>query len=191
MISDEQVTEVLRLTGEFFRQSIRRRESDLAVGEGALLGILRMRGETTAGELGGDRGGGSEKFLKNRVMALSEELPLYRDTYRLLNNLLILTQDFPRFFRYSMGSRMVDLTLDMLSLIYKANSSYEKVGVLTEFLDRYRMLQMLFRVCVEQKVITERKYASFGLLLEKIGKQATSWKQYNERGMKKQEDKRQ
>ena len=69
---------------------------------------------------------GSEKFLKNRVMALSEELPLYRDTYRLLNNLLILTQDFPRFFRYSMGSRMVDLTLDMLSLIYKANSSYEK-----------------------------------------------------------------
>ena len=80
---------------------------------------------------------------------------------------------------------------DMLSLIYKANSSYEKVGVLTEFLDRYRMLQMLFRVCVEQKVITERKYASFGLLLEKIGKQATSWKQYNERGMKKQEDKRQ
>lgn len=28
-------------------------------------------------------------------MALSEELPLYRDTYRLLNNLLILTQDFP------------------------------------------------------------------------------------------------
>ena len=123
-------------------------------------------------------------------MALSEELPLYRDTYRLLNNLLILTQDFPRFFRYSMGSRMVDLTLDMLSLIYKANSSYEKVGVLTEFLDRYRMLQMLFRVCVEQKVITERKYASFGLLLEKIGKQATSWKQYNERGMKKQEDKK-
>lgn len=49
MISDEQVTEVLRLTGEFFRQSIRRRESDLAVGEGALLGILRMRGETTGG----------------------------------------------------------------------------------------------------------------------------------------------
>ena len=76
-------------------------------------------------------------------MALSEDLPLYRDTYRLLNNLLVLTQEFPRFFRYSMGSRMVDLTLDMLSLIYKANSSYEKVGVLAEFLDRYRMLTRL------------------------------------------------
>ena len=59
-------------------------------------------------------------------MALSEELPLYRDTYRLLNNLLILTQDFPRFFRYSMGSRMVDLTLDMLSLIYKRTAAMKK-----------------------------------------------------------------
>lgn len=109
----------------------------------------------------------------------------------MLNNLLVLTQEFPRFFRYSIGNRMVDLNLDMLSLIYRANSSYEKVGILTDFLDRYRMVQMLFRVCVEQKVITERRYASFGLLLEKIGKQATSWKQYNERGMKKNEDKRQ
>lgn len=102
-------------------------------------------------------------------MALSEDLPLHRDTYRLLNNLLVLTQEFPRFFRYSIGNRMVDLNLDMLSLIYRANSSYEKVGILTDFLDRYRMVQMLFRVCVEQKVITERRYASFGLLLEKIG----------------------
>ena len=39
-------------------------------------------------------------------MALSEDLPLYRDTYRLLNNLLLLSQEFPRFFRYSMGFSM-------------------------------------------------------------------------------------
>lgn len=35
---------------------------------------------------------------------------------------------------------MIELNLDMLSLIYKANSSYEKVAVITEFLDNYRML---------------------------------------------------
>lgn len=113
-------------------------------------------------------------------MALSEDLPLYRDTYRLLNDLLRLVQNtFPRFFRYTVGNRMVDLNLDMLSLIYRANSSYEKTGPLSEFLDRYRMLQMLFRVCVEQKVITPKAYASFALLLDKVGKQATSWKQYS------------
>lgn len=57
--------------------------------------------------------------------------------------------------------------------------------VLVEFLDKYRMLQMLFWVCIEQRVINERQYAGFALLLEKIGKQATAWKQYNEKGEKK------
>lgn len=90
-----------------------------------------------------------------------------------------------------MGSRMVELNLDMLSLIYQANSSYDKVPVLIEFLDKYRMLQMLFRVCVEQRVMNERQYAGFALLLEKIGKQATAWKQYNEKGQMKNERKRQ
>jgi len=115
-------------------------------------------------------------------MALSEDLPLYRDTYRLLNELLPLTQEFPRFYRYSLGSRMVELNLDMLSLIYRANGSADKSGPLGEFLDRYRMLLMLFRVCVEQRVIAERRYARFGLLMERIGRQATGWKQHSGKG---------
>lgn len=123
-------------------------------------------------------------------MALSEDLPLYRDTLRLLDLLIPLAQGFPRFFRYNMGNRMIELNLDMLSLIYKANSSYEKVAVITEFLDKYRMLQMLFRVCVEQQVITERQYAGFALVMDKIGKQGTGWKQYSEKGKANNENRK-
>jgi hypothetical protein len=36
-------------------------------------------------------------------MALSEDLPLYRAMYRLLNLLIRATQDFPRFYKYSLG----------------------------------------------------------------------------------------
>ena len=114
-------------------------------------------------------------------MALSEELPLYKDCLSLLNRVIPLTKDFPRFFRYGIGSRMVDFNLEMISLIYQANSSYEKVKILEEFLNKYRMLVILFRVCVEQKVITERQYAVFAIMIDKIGRQATSWKQYNEK----------
>ena len=46
-------------------------------------------------------------------MALSEDLPLYRDTLRLLSLLIPLSQGFPRFFRYNMGNRMIELNLDM------------------------------------------------------------------------------
>ncbi|MEY8611615.1 hypothetical protein AALM74_20855 [Parabacteroides segnis] len=48
-------------------------------------------------------------------MALSEDLPLYRDTLRLLNLLNPLSQGFLRFFRYNMGNRMIELNLDRLS----------------------------------------------------------------------------
>lgn len=83
-------------------------------------------------------------------MALTEELPIYRATYLLLR----ATQDFPRFYKYSLGTRMVDICLDMSMLLYKANSSYEKVELIKEFLSRFNMLQMLLRVCAEQKVQT-------------------------------------
>lgn len=117
-------------------------------------------------------------------MGLSENLPIYRATCRLLNLLIPLTQSFPRFFRYSVGVRMVDLNLDMVSLVFRANSAYEKSAPLAEFLEKYQMLLLLFRVCVEQHVITERKYAECVLLLEQIGRQATAWRQYSEKGRK-------
>jgi len=47
-------------------------------------------------------------------MATSEELPLYKDCLSLLNRIIPLTKDFPRFFRYGIGLRMVDLNLEMI-----------------------------------------------------------------------------
>lgn len=123
-------------------------------------------------------------------MALTEELPIYRATYRLLNLLIRATQDFPRFYKYSLGTRMVDVCLDMSMLLYKANSSYEKTEPLREFLAQFGMLQMLLRVCAEQKVIDTKKVAVFALEMETIGKQATGWKQYNEKGKQNNGNKR-
>lgn len=47
---------------------------------------------------------------------------------------------------------MVDVCLDIPMLLYKADSSYEKVEISKEFLSRFGMLQILLRVCTEQQV---------------------------------------
>jgi len=47
-------------------------------------------------------------------MTLSEELALYKDCMALLNRIIPLAKDFPRFFRCGIGSRMVDLNLEMI-----------------------------------------------------------------------------
>ena len=114
-------------------------------------------------------------------MAKSEELPIYRDTLDLLDRLLMLTRNFPKFHRYGMGKRMVDVNLDMLALIYRANRSYEKMPVISELIDSLQMLQMMFRICVRHQVISENQYASVVPLLDRIGKQSTGWRNHYER----------
>jgi hypothetical protein len=105
-------------------------------------------------------------------MSLSEELPLYRDILQLLNLTIEKSKSYPKYYRYTLGERMVNINLDMLSLIYEANSSYNKIPILVEFLNKYHLMTMLFRVCVEQHVINERQYAGIALLLQKKGRQA-------------------
>lgn len=114
-------------------------------------------------------------------MAKSEELPIYRDTLDLLDRLLMLTKNFPRFYRYGMGQRMVDLNIEMLALVYKANRSYEKLGPISELADNLHMLQMLFRLSVRHHVITERQYASVVGFIDRIGRQCTGWRRHYER----------
>src|SRR5574344_2147537 len=66
-------------------------------------------------------------------------------------------------------------------LIYRANSSYNKLPIITQLDDRYRMLVMLFRLSVEQRVIPQNNYAKYAELIERIGRQVTGWKQYYEK----------
>lgn len=111
-------------------------------------------------------------------MAQSEDLPIFKAAYDLLEQLVTLSKDLPKFFRYSMGTRMVDLCLDMLGLIYRANMSQEgRLQALTDLLIDYRQLLMLLRMVYRQKALSSGKYAELITLLDTIGRQATGWRQ--------------
>ena len=69
-------------------------------------------------------------------MALSHELPIYCDTMKLLSLTIEKTKCYPRFYRYTVGKKMVNINLEILSLIYKANRSSEK-SMMIELLIKY------------------------------------------------------
>lgn len=57
--------------------------------------------------------------LKLKVpMALSHDLPIYRDTMKLLSLIIEKTKCYPRFYLYTVGEKMVNINLVKLSLIY-------------------------------------------------------------------------
>lgn len=107
----------------------------------------------------------------------SEELPIFKASYDLLERLTTLAKELPKFFRYSIGTRMVDLCLDMLGQVYRANmSKTDRQQALTNLLISYRQLLMLLRVCYKQKALSTGRYAELMKLLDSIGRQATGWK---------------
>ncbi len=109
-------------------------------------------------------------------MALTEELPIFRAVSRLLNQIAPLTSGFPKFYKYSLGTRLWDLCLDMSELIYEANSSYEKTARIGALLGKLQRMKMLMRLTVEQRILSERQYAHVALTMDEIGRQATAWK---------------
>ena len=56
-------------------------------------------------------------FLK---MALHTELPLYRDTYKLVLEIFVSTKNFPKEYKYSLGRDMKRDVLVLMRCIYRA-----------------------------------------------------------------------
>lgn len=114
-------------------------------------------------------------------MALSEDLPIFRDTYQLLLLVLQLKNNLPRSHRYDLGTRMVTYCLNMAELVREANTTHDKVPVLERLLRCHGNLTMALRACGDMGLFGTKKHAQFILLLTKIGKQATAWKNHYSR----------
>ena len=62
-------------------------------------------------------------------MALYYELPVYRDTYRLILKIFECTKDFPKEYKYSLGQDMKRDALTLVRSIYRANRETDKISL--------------------------------------------------------------
>lgn len=109
-------------------------------------------------------------------MALTEQLPVYRDVYKLIQMVFAFTKDFPREYKYSLGQDMKHDALRLVRSIYRANRSESKREWLEDFLDDFEILKLEIRLCVDLHLLTLRRQSEAAPLLESIGKQVTAWK---------------
>jgi len=58
-------------------------------------------------------------------MALHTELPVYRDTYKLVLEIFVSTKSFPKEYNYSLGSDMERDVLVLMRCIYRTNRAQE------------------------------------------------------------------
>ncbi len=109
-------------------------------------------------------------------MALYYELPVYRETYRLILKVFECTRDFPKEYKYSLGQDMKRDAMQLMRSIYRANKTKDKETHLEAFLDQFELLKLELRLCSDLKVLPVKRHAQMSRLMEGIGKQVTGWR---------------
>ena len=112
-------------------------------------------------------------------MALYYDLPVYKDTYKLILLIFQYTKDFGREYKYTLGQDMKRDAMVLVRGIYRANKSKEKQTYLETLLDDFELLKLQIRLCHDLKLLSSKQMAEIALLTDCIGKQTTAWKNKN------------
>ena len=109
-------------------------------------------------------------------MALYYDLPVFRDTYKLVLKIFAITKSFSREYKYTLGQDMQRDALQLVRNIYRANKITKRYEHLEAFLDDFELLKLEIRLCVDLKLMPIKQQADFAGLMAQIGKQITGWR---------------
>jgi len=114
-------------------------------------------------------------------MALHTELPIYKHAYGLLRLSLVGKANMRRDFKQSLGTRIHDECIEILSLIADANAAgdQERPAVLQAMLRRVGKVEFLLRVCNDERLIPTKVWADAIALLQAVGSMGGGWHKYS------------
>ncbi|MBO5362286.1 MAG: four helix bundle protein [Prevotella sp.] len=105
---------------------------------------------------------------------------IYLDCRKLLDAILDITPSFPRAYKFSIGSRLHDLAINLMSEISAAYINRDRavrIQHLVNFQADFEVLKTLLRIAGERKwILGKSKHADIIELTDAIGKQSTAWK---------------
>ena len=109
-------------------------------------------------------------------MALHHQLPIYRLAYDLLSMAVEVTRNIPRDFKRLLGEKVREECVEILVLIFRANTARNKVPHIEELQERLQVVELLLRLCRDKRFISTGQYARAVEITDKIGRQSTGWK---------------
>ena len=96
-------------------------------------------------------------------------------TYDLLKWAIPTLKKFPRDQRFLLGERIEKHILDVLELLIHANYSKDKLGHLREANLKIEVLRFLWRLSMDLKYLSTRRYEFVSKLLNDIGRLVGGW----------------
>jgi hypothetical protein len=108
-------------------------------------------------------------------MAQYQHLPIYKLTYDILLRIMQITKNFPREYKYTLGQKLRDEIIDLVILIYRANSAKDKTEFLSMIVDRVQLIQLLIRLCHDIRILPRKHYADMAEKTDSLARQAQGW----------------
>ena len=108
-------------------------------------------------------------------MAQFQHLPIYKLTYDILLRIMQVTKNFPREYKYTLGQKLKDEVLDVVILIYRANSAKNKVEHLALIVERVQVIQLLIRLSHDMRILQRKHYADLAEKTESLARQSQGW----------------
>ena len=84
-------------------------------------------------------------------MARYEHLPIYKKALDLTVYFEKIVRNFSQYHKYTLGSELREKSREIVELIFKANSTKERLPLLVELRQRLEGLKVLIRICKEVK----------------------------------------
>lgn len=108
---------------------------------------------------------------------IASELKIYRDAFALTSYIVDIQPLLPRMYRYTIGQKLMNTSLEMFEYIQLANMYKEsRVKHLAGFTVKFELLKTLIRLCSEKRLISTKQQADIARRTTAIGKQAAAWK---------------
>lgn len=126
------------------------------------------------------------QYAKTKILSMADKVKLvsntriYLDARALLDIMLDITPNFPKAYKYTIGSKLHDLAVTILHEIaaaYIERDRETRIVHLVKFQTEFETLKTLVRIAGERKWIKGMgRLAQIVELLDAIGKQSSAWK---------------
>lgn len=85
------------------------------------------------------------------------------------------TKEFSKEYKYTGGESLKKETIELLTLIFRANSRTDKLQVLQEARERIEVIRLFIRLMKDLHQINIKKFVQVNQKVEEVSRQLTGW----------------
>jgi len=91
-------------------------------------------------------------------------------------------KEFNREYKYTLGENIKREAIELVTNIYRANSSYEKLPYIQKAKEKIETIRIFFRLTKDLRQVSLKKFVDINEKVENVSKQLTAWGKSQSKG---------